>query len=139
MDATLKEVLADNREKRTSLVLTNLVDFDMLWGHRRDVNSYAEGLKEFDAFLPELLSSLKKDDILFITADHGCDPTYTKHTDHTREYVPVLIYGEQVKAGGNIGTRRTFSDIAQTITDIFGLKKMKNGKSFKKEILVGGL
>ena len=88
----------------------NLVDFDMLYGHRNNPQGYAEALEYFDTFVPEMASLLKEDDILLITADHGCDPT-TPGTDHTREYIPIVVYGKRLKAGINIGTRSTFSDI----------------------------
>ena len=117
------------------LIFTNLVDFDMLWGHRRDVKAYAAGLKAFDDYLPKLIQALKTDDILIITADHGCDPTFTKHTDHTREYVPLLVYGKNIKQDVNLGARNTFADVAQTIADAFGLEPMKNGTSFLGEIV----
>jgi phosphopentomutase len=106
----------------------------MLWGHRRDVNLYAQGLKFFDRQLPSIMDAMAENDILIITADHGCDPTYTKHTDHTREYVPLIVYGKNLKQNINLGTRETLADIAQTIADIFELTPMKNGKSFKDEI-----
>lgn len=118
------------------LIFTNLVDFDMLWGHRRDVNLYAQGLKFFDRQLPDIMNAMSEDDILIITADHGCDPTYMQHTDHTREYVPLLVYGKNLKQNINLGTRKTLSDVAQTIADIFELTPMKNGESFKDEILL---
>ena len=117
------------------LIFTNLVDFDMLWGHRRNIDAYAQGLKFFDEKLPEIIGSMKDTDVLIITADHGCDPTYTKHTDHTREYVPILVYGSAIKQNVNLGTRKTLSDVAQTIADIFKIEPMKNGTSFKDEIL----
>jgi phosphopentomutase len=131
MEVTLKE-LQQSFEKN-KLIFTNLVDFDMLWGHRRDVEAYANGLKDFDNFLPKLIDTLFEDDILIITADHGCDPTYKIHTDHTREYVPLLVYGKKLKKDVNIGVRDTLSDIAQTIADIFKLAMMKNGTSFKPQ------
>lgn len=111
-----------------SIVFTNFVDFDMMWGHRRDVKGYAQGLEYFDRRLPELVKFLQPGDLVFITADHGCDPTY-KGTDHTREQVPVLMFGSEVKSE-NIGQRDTYADIAQTIADYFGLEKMPYGKSF---------
>lgn len=117
------------------LIFTNLVDFDMLWGHRRDVDSYAQGLKYFDRQLPNIIDAMADNDLLIITADHGCDPAYTKHTDHTREYVPLLVYGKNLKQNVNLGTRKTLSDVAQTIADIFELTPMKNGTSFKDDIL----
>jgi phosphopentomutase len=91
-------------------------------------------LKFFDRQLPSIIEAMADDDILIITADHGCDPTYTKHTDHTREYVPLLVYGKNIKQNVNLGTRESLSDVGQTIADIFNLSKMKNGKSFKDEI-----
>ncbi|MBP5352494.1 MAG: phosphopentomutase [Alphaproteobacteria bacterium] len=111
-----------------SLIFTNFVDFDMVYGHRRDVKGYAEGLEYFDKRLPEILPLLHDNDIVFITADHGCDPTY-KGTDHTREQVPVLMFGKKVRTA-NIGQRRTYADIAQTICRYFGLEPMKYGEDF---------
>ncbi|MCL1972165.1 MAG: phosphopentomutase [Endomicrobia bacterium] len=125
---------AGGTDKKT-LIFTNLVDFDMLWGHRRDVKSYARALKDFDNFLPRLTGMMENDDILIITADHGCDPSFTKHTDHTREYVPLLIYGNRIKKNVNLGIRDSLADIAQTIADMFELPEMKNGKSFKTAIV----
>ena len=122
---------------RKALIFANLVDFDMLWGHRRDVNAYAKGLKDFDESLPLLLAALKDSDVLIITADHGCDPTFKKHTDHTREYAPLLVYGRKVKSGVDLGVRTTFADVAQTIADAFGLEPMKQGKSFAGELGIG--
>ncbi|MDO8734424.1 MAG: phosphopentomutase [Elusimicrobiota bacterium] len=116
------------------LVFINLVDFDMLWGHRRDVQAYYDGLKEFDDFLPKLQNAMGDDDILFITADHGCDPTYIAHTDHTREYVPLFVFGKKLKKGVNLGIRKTFADVGQTIADIMGIEKLKSGTSLKKEV-----
>lgn len=111
-----------------SLIFTNFVDFDMVYGHRRDVKGYADGLEYFDRRLPEILPLLHDEDIVFITADHGCDPTY-KGTDHTREQVPVIMFGKNVQTE-NIGQRDTYADIAQTICRYFGLEPMKYGKSF---------
>ncbi|MDR1926442.1 MAG: phosphopentomutase [Endomicrobium sp.] len=133
MNITLNEVKQSFVKKQT-LIFTNLVDFDMLWGHRRDVKAYAKGLKDFDVFLPELIENFREDDILVITADHGCDPTYVFHTDHTREYVPLLMYGKTIKKNINLGVRETISDISQTSADIFELPAMKYGKSFKNLI-----
>ena len=98
------------------ICFTNLVDYDMLYGHRNDVDGYAKALTAFDKRLPELLAMLREDDILMITADHGCDPS-TESTDHSREYTPLVIAGKKVKAGANLGTRPTFADIAATILD----------------------
>ncbi len=121
-------------EKRT-LIFTNLVDFDMMWGHRRDVASYAAGLREFDAFLPSLVGGLMDNDLLMITADHGCDPTYSGHTDHTREYVPLLVCGKNVRKGVDLGVRATFADVAQTVAEAMALEPMPNGTSFLKDIV----
>ena len=116
------------------LCFVNLVDFDMLFGHRRDIDGYANALSEFDAFLGEFMKKLGNDDLVMITADHGCDPAYTATTDHTREYVPLLVLGKQVKPV-NLGTRATFADIAATVTDLLGVDYKTPGKSFAKEIL----
>lgn len=116
------------------LCFTNLVDYDMLYGHRNDVDGYAGALTEFDDRLPELLSMLRDKDLLMITADHGCDPSMLS-TDHSREYVPLVIAGPQVKAGVNLGTRRTFADIAATILDYLGVEGNTAGESVLKEIL----
>ncbi|MDR1104532.1 MAG: phosphopentomutase [Endomicrobium sp.] len=132
MDTTLNEI--NQSSKVQTLIFTNLVDFDMLWGHRRNIEAYANGLKDFDVFLPNFIKALKDDDILIITADHGCDPTYKLHTDHTREYVPLLVYGKKLKRNVDLGVRETLSDISQTVADIFGIPKMKNGDSFKGSI-----
>ncbi len=101
------------------LCFVNLVDFDMLWGHRRDPVAYAEGLSRFDAWLSQLLSRLNKEDVLMITADHGCDPSFTKTTDHTREYVPLLVYGSTLSPQ-SFGTRHTFADVAATVAKLLG-------------------
>jgi len=118
----------------TGLCFVNLVDFDMLYGHRRDIGGYAAALNEFDAWLPKLLEICGDEDLVMITADHGCDPAYTATTDHTREYVPLLILGKQVKPV-NLGTRKSFADIAATVTDLLGVAYDTPGKSFAKEIL----
>ena len=111
-----------------SLVFTNFVDFDMVYGHRRDVKGYAQGLTYFDSRLPELAAQLQEDDIVFITADHGCDPTYTG-TDHTREHVPAIMFGKKVKPEF-IGGRDTYADLGQTVADYFKLPPLNVGKSF---------
>ncbi|MCD6413412.1 MAG: phosphopentomutase [Elusimicrobia bacterium] len=116
------------------IIFTNLVDFDTLYGHRRNPAGYYDALKEFDRALPEIMNSLKDDDILFITADHGCDPTYEKHTDHTREFVPLLVYGEKIAKGINLGVRETFSDVASTIAEFLGVSGLKHGNSFWRQI-----
>ncbi len=111
-----------------SITFVNLVDFDMLYGHRRDVVGYAHALEEFDRALPALEKLLRADDIAVITADHGCDPTW-RGSDHTREHVPVLVFGPRVKAGP-IGVRETFADIGQTIAKHLGLPPLKFGEAF---------
>ncbi|MGN0242840.1 MAG: hypothetical protein ACI4CT_02130 [Lachnospiraceae bacterium] len=116
------------------LCFVNLVDFDMVYGHRRDIDGYANALTEFDAWLGEFLKGLNEDDLVMITADHGCDPAYTATTDHTREYVPLLILGKKVKPV-NLGTRSSFADIAATVTAILRVEYATAGKSFKKKIL----
>jgi phosphopentomutase len=118
---------------KTGLVFINLVDFDMLWGHRNDPGGFAASLEEFDRRLPEFTELLKKEDILMITADHGCDPT-TPSTDHSREYVPLLVYGGSIASNRNLGTRESFCDVGATIAQIFGIKGTGCGESFLKEI-----
>lgn len=124
-DVTLEQVMSapDN-----SIIFTNFVDFDMYWGHRRDVKGYAEGLEYFDFRLPEILNWIREDDIVFITADHGNDPTY-KGTDHTREQVPMLLFGKKITSRF-AGESETFADIAQTISKYLHLEPFKYGKSF---------
>lgn len=116
------------------LCFVNLVDFDMLYGHRRDIDGYALALNEFDQFLPGFLEKLGDEDLVMITADHGCDPSYTATTDHTREYVPLLILGKQVKPG-NLGTRTGFQNIAATVAELLNVDYATEGKSFAGEIL----
>ena len=105
----------------------------MLYGHRRDVDGYAKALSYFDEKLPEIMDKLREDDILMITADHGCDPAYTKTTDHTREHTPFFMYGQKVKPV-NLGTREGFCDIAATILAYFGIEQKISGKSVLKEV-----
>ena len=116
------------------LCFVNLVDFDMAFGHRRDIDGYANALSEFDAWLGTFLPKLGQEDILMITADHGCDPAYTATTDHTREFVPLLVLGKQVKPV-NLGTRATFADIAATVTELLGVPFSTPGRSFAGEIV----
>ena len=118
----------------TGLCFINLVDFDMLYGHRRNIDGYAAALTEFDGWLAEFMKKMGPEDLVMITADHGCDPAYTATTDHTREYIPLLILGQQVKPV-NLGTRTCFANIAATICDVFGLPLRTEGVSFKEEIL----
>jgi phosphopentomutase len=111
-----------------SLVFTNFVDFDSAYGHRRNVAGYAAALEYFDGRLPEILAMLKEDDVLILTADHGCDPTWPG-SDHTREHIPVMVYGEKIKAG-SLGRRDSFADIGQSLAEYFGTSKMDYGRSF---------
>ena len=121
-------------EQWEGLCFTNLVDFDSVFGHRNDVEGYANALMQFDKWLGEFLTKLKEDDLLIITADHGCDPS-TVSTDHSREYVPVLAYGKKIKSGISLGTRQSFADVSATILDIFGLPQGETtGESFWNEI-----
>ena len=123
------------KEYTNGLIFTNLVDFDMLYGHRNNIEGYARALEEFDSFLPEIIENLKQDDILIITADHGCDPS-TPSTDHSREYVPIIAYGKNLKQNVNIGIRKTYADISATILDLLNVKStLKYGISFKNDIL----
>ncbi|WP_407308381.1 phosphopentomutase [Desulfosporosinus sp. SB140] len=115
------------------LIMANLVDFDMVYGHRNNVQGYAEALQAFDQRLPELLSRLRPDDLLIITADHGCDPT-TQGTDHTREYVPLLAYGHKIKNGVNLGVRSTFADLGATVAEYLEVEPLSVGTSFWPEI-----
>lgn len=121
-------------ERWEGLCFTNLVDFDSVFGHRNDVEGYANALMQFDKWLGEFLTKLKEDDLLIITADHGCDPS-TVSTDHSREYVPVLAYGKKIKSGISLGTRQSFADVSATILEAFGLPKGETtGESFWNEI-----
>ena len=116
------------------LCFVNLVDFDMKYGHRNDIAGYAEAMTDFDRQLGEFLEGMREDDILIITADHGCDPA-TPSTDHSREYVPMLVYGNGIKGGVDLGTRSSFADISATVLDYFGLdQKDTKGTSFLKEV-----
>ena len=122
-----------HEKQEDCLIFANLVDFDMLWGHRNDPVNYAKGLEEFDTRLPELLGALQQEDLLIITADHGCDPTW-RGTDHTREYVPLLVTGTPVKPR-DLGVRKSFADVAKTVAEYFELDYTTVGTSFLGEIL----
>lgn len=122
------------KQKFDGLIFTNLVDYDMLYGHRNDIEGYAAALTEFDRRLPEILDCLSEGDVLFITADHGCDPT-TESTDHSREYVPLLVTGKNILKGVNLGTRSSFSDLGQTIAEYFETAAIANGESFLNRII----
>lgn len=127
------KVLEMMRDSGPGLIFANLVDFDMLYGHRNNAEGFARALAAFDRRLPEIMALLRPEDILIVTADHGCDPT-TSSTDHSREYVPLLVYGENLRSGVDLGTRETFADVAATIAEIFHLEQL-NGKSFAGDIL----
>lgn len=126
VDKTLEYMKTD----KTGFIFTNLVDFDMKFGHRNDVKGYANALMEFDKRLPELIDALGEEDVIIITADHGCDPT-TEGTDHSREYVPLLVYGKNIKEKVNLGTRKSFCDIGKTVLDLLDIKNELKGESFK--------
>ncbi|MBN2494084.1 MAG: phosphopentomutase [Deltaproteobacteria bacterium] len=121
-------------ECEQGLIFVNLVDFDMLYGHRRNPAGYAEALQSFDRFLPQLMSGLRERDLLMITADHGCDPTFASHTDHTREYVPLLVWSPAFEAAPaaerDLGTRETFADLAASVASALGVDWRGAGKSF---------
>ena len=129
IDQTIRALEDDTR----GLIFSNLVDFDMLYGHRRDVEGYAQALEHFDSRLPEIEAAMRDGDVFIITADHGNDPTY-RGTDHTREYAPLLVCGKTARPGVNLGTRQSLSDIGQTIADNFGLK-LAAGESFLEEVM----
>jgi phosphopentomutase len=131
VNAIVRFLAGDHR----GLIFANLVDFDALYGHRNNPCGYAQALESFDRRLPEILHSLKNGDVLIITADHGNDPT-TPSTDHSRERVPILITGKQIKPNFDIGTRETFADVAASISDLLGVKWSGPGKSFASEILI---
>jgi phosphopentomutase len=128
----MAKTLAAMDSLERGLIFVNLVDFDMLYGHRNDVDGYARALEEVDAWLPSLDQKLGADDLAILTADHGCDPT-TSSTDHSREYVPLLVYGKKSRHGVDLGLRATLSDIGQTVAENFGAS-IRNGKSFLAEI-----
>jgi phosphopentomutase len=130
MDA-IEAALLDTPE---GLIAANLVDFDTQFGHRNDVNGYAQNLERFDRRLAALLPKLEPADVLVVTADHGNDPT-TPSTDHSREYVPVLIYGARVATGVDLGTRTTFADLGQTLAEGFGVPSLLHGVSFLDDLL----
>ena len=129
----IEKTIEEIKNGKADLIFTNLVDIDMLYGHRNDIQGYAEALEYFDKKLAEIIDNLKEDDLLIITADHGNDP-YTPSTDHSREYAPILVYGEHINKNINLGIRKTYADISATILDIMNFEKLE-GESFKKEIL----
>ncbi len=127
------EAIEKHRGK-SGLIFTNLVDFDTDYGHRRNSKGFAGALEEFDALLPRIMDSLSEEDILFITADHGCDPEFEGHTDHTREMVPLLVWGKSIKKSVKLGLRSTYADCGQTAADFLGLGNIGFGTSFKSSI-----
>lgn len=129
----MEKTIALQDEDFNGLCFVNLVDFDMLYGHRNDIEGYAKAATTFDEQLGTFMDRMQPEDVLMITADHGCDPGF-KGTDHSRECVPFLVYGQSVKEGVNLGTRKTFADISATILDMFGLEITTDGTSFKDEI-----
>ena len=129
MEATLRWLGRDF----TGLLFVNLVEFDMLWGHRRDSQGYAQALREVDSWFAQVQQVMRPDDAIFFSADHGVDPTY-RGSDHTREEVPLLAYGEPVRAGVNLGVRATFADLGQTLAQAFGVEPLAAGTSFAGEL-----
>ncbi|WP_368487814.1 phosphopentomutase [Clostridium sp. BJN0013] len=121
------------KKNKSGIIFTNLVDFDMLYGHRNDIEGYAKAIVEADKRIPEIISYMNREDVLMITADHGCDPT-TESTDHSREYIPVLVYGKNLRAGVDVGIRGSYSDIGKTILDFLDIKNDLYGISFKELI-----
>lgn len=130
----IAKTIEEIENEKADLIFTNLVDTDMLYGHRNNIQGYAQALEYFDSQLPIIMKKMKDTDMLIITADHGNDPS-TPSTDHDREYIPILVYGKQIKENVNLGIRETFSDISATVLDILNMPKLENGTSFKNEIL----
>jgi len=126
---TMDMILSYCEQIDRGLIFANLPDFDTLWGHRNNFKSFASGLEKFDSWLPQLFDRLTETDIIMLTADHGCDPT-TKSTDHSREYIPILVYGKSIKSGIDIGVRKTFADIGTTIAEMFQIKGTGKGTGF---------
>ncbi len=132
-DACMEATYAAMREEFDGLLFVNLVDFDMTYGHRRDVSGYAAALEEFDAQIPAIKALMGEEDMLILTADHGCDPCHTG-TDHTREHVPLLIWGKRLRANVNLGTRETYADVSATVLDFFGIENTLKGSSMLAEL-----
>jgi phosphopentomutase len=129
MDKTLEAM----RQAGPGLIFTNLVDFDMVYGHRNNAPGYAAALRAVDARVPELLAALRSDDVLILSADHGCDPT-TPSTDHSREYVPLLVYGAPIRPAVNLGTRTSFADLGATIAEWLAAPALRAGRSFAETV-----
>jgi len=130
----MEKTMEFQKEDFNGLCFVNLVDFDMVYGHRNDIDGYARAATVFDKQLHTFIENMKDEDILMITADHGCDPGF-RGTDHSREYVPLLVYGKDIRENVNLGTRSSFADIAATIQDIFGVEQITAGESFKNQIM----
>ena len=130
----MERTLELQKEDFRGLCFVNLVDFDMTYGHRRDIDGYAQAATEFDVQLETFMNNMRDDDVLMITADHGCDPGYTG-TDHTREHTPFLIYGKQIKGNHSMGTRDSFADIAATVLELLGVENNTDGKSVASQVL----
>ena len=130
IDKTIEEI----KKEGEGLIFTNLVDFDMLYGHRNNIEGYAKALEYFDSKLPDIIETMKETDLLVITADHGNDPS-TPSTDHSREYIPILLYGKNIKENSNIGPRETYADIGETILDILNMPLLKVGTSFNEKMI----
>lgn len=130
----LDKTLAYAKKEFSGLCFVNLVDFDSVYGHRRDIDGYAQALTDFDRWLKDFLPTLREEDVLMITADHGCDPSYTATTDHTREYIPLLIFGQRIRPV-DLGTRKTFADIAATAAELLDVPFTGDGESFASAIL----
>lgn len=131
-DQTIDQTITALKAESRGLIFSNLVDFDMLFGHRRDTEGYAKALEHFDDRLPEIFDAMNDDDLLILTADHGNDPTFPG-SDHTREYAPLLVYGKSAKTGVDLGTRGSLADIGATVAENFGLR-LSDGDSFRREI-----
>lgn len=131
VDQTLEYMKQNNK----GLIFTNLVEFDSSWGHRNDVEGYANGLLAFDNRLSEIMSQMRDSDVLILNADHGCDPTFPG-TDHTREYIPLIIYGKELKSGVNLGIRKSFADIGATVAELLGLGPIEEGTSFIDDMII---
>lgn len=130
----IEKNIEELKKDTEGLLFTNLVDFDMLYGHRNNIEGYAKALEYFDSKLPIIMQMMKDSDMLIVTADHGNDPS-TPSTDHSREYIPILIYGKQIKENVNVGIRQTYADIAATVLDILGMEMLPTGNSFKEDII----
>ncbi len=130
----MQKIIGALKQLKTGMIFANLVDFDMLYGHRNDVAGYARALQEFDEWLPRLINNLGEQDLLIITSDHGCDPT-TPGTDHTREYALLLVYGAGIKSGVDLGTGGSLADVGQSVAEALGISPLGNGESFWRRLV----